>query len=603
MNDVPGFLLALGLRPDADERAVRRAYASELKKIDQETEAAAFQRLRETYEAALAWARHRPPADASGAAPAPAPALQELPQPQEVQERPAEQDAPSEPAAQVDRADAATQPPTEAPRPVSPHENAHAAIVAFADRLTERPPLSIDDAAMLLGAALEDERLLDMDARFLFEANVAHILASGWQAGHEHLFEAAAEVFEWRKDSARLQRLGKAGHVVDAAIVEQHAHADLPPAHREPQLKYLDLLRKRANPGEEAVALGLDHVLQAAGLFPNWVRLTSKTDNIAAWRQIDARAASSTFRLSPRGAASATAAPRTPLKPSQLVAWFVIFCVGLLLFVLLQSYLKWQGGRMPVSEPLVSQTARPPATLIPTSPTSPTFAPAAPTASPVPPAPPPRASIATSDVPTAEYSVAPRPVYPALSKRLGEQGRVLVKVLPDSDGTVRGIRVAQSSGYERLDAAAVDAVKAARLVIPREKTGKTGAVWYLAPINFVLSEGTASFKPEPSAAQASAPRAMAQPPTAQASWGDRIAAKVRSHIVFTANVAGNPVVEYTVDLAPDGAITGARLSKSSGMPEWDQAALRGILKTDYLPLPDQGKVPPHMVLALRPKNQ
>lgn len=582
MNDVPGFLLALGLRPDADERAVRRAYASELKKIDQETEAAAFQRLRETYEAALAWARHRPQADASGAAPAPAPALQELRQPQEVQERPVEQDAPSEPAAQVDRADAATQPPTEAPRPVSPHENAHAAIVAFADRLTERPPLSIDDAAMLLGAALEDERLLDMDARFLFEANVAHILASGWQAGHEHLFEAAAEVFEWRKDSARLQRLGKAGHVVDAAIVEQHAHADLPPAHREPQLKYLDLLRKRANPGEEAVALGLDHVLQAAGLFPNWVRLTSKTDNIAAWRQIDARAASSSVAQG-----NAAASTGGSLKAAKLITWFVICFVGLLLIALLRAYSGWQGTRMPISQPLsVSQATLPSAYTTP-----------------------PTAAAGTArvpkvdDSPTAQYIRAPRVVYPPMSKRLGEQGRVVVKVLADDSGKVMGIRVAESSGFERLDAAAVAAAREAQIVPLRHANGTPAPAWYKVPINFVLSEGTASFKPEPSSAQTPAPRAMAQPPTVQASWGDRIAAKVRSHIVFTANVVGNPVVEYTVDLAPDGAITGARLSKSSGMPEWDQAALRGILKTDYLPLPEQGKVPSQMVLSLRPKTR
>lgn len=561
MNDVPGFLLALGLRPDADERAIRRAYATELKKIDQEAEAQAFQRLREGYEAALVWVRSRPPADA------PAPAVREVREVRESQD---------EPAAEIERVDPApAQPPIETPRPASSHENAHEVFVVFANRLAEHPPLSIDDAAMLLNVALEDSRLLDMDARFLFEANVAHVLASGWQVGHEHLFETAAETFEWRKDSARLQRLGNAGHVVDAAIVEQHAHADLPPAHRDLQLKYLDLLRKRSDPGEEAVALGLDHVLQAAGLFPNWVRLTSKTDNIAAWRRIDAKAASSTFRPSPRHTAPATAALHVPLKPSQLVAWFVIFCVGLMMFMLLQSYLKWQGGRMPVSEPLVSQTtARPPATVIPTSPTSPTFAP---------PATPPRTGVAQSDSPAAEYSVAPRPVYPVLSKRLGEQGKVLVKVLPDSDGIVRGVRVAQSSGYERLDAAAVDAVKAARLIIPREKADKIDSTWYLAPINFVLSDDVTAPK--------------------RRDWGQMVAAAVKSNILLAVEVQGNPVVEFTLDLAPNGKILNTTLLKSSGVPDWDNAALRAIRKTEYMPLPDQGKVPPQMVLALRPKNQ
>lgn len=564
MNEVPGFLLALGLRPDADERAIRRAYAAELKKIDQEAEADAFQRLRETYEAALSWVRHKPQADA--------PATQEPPP------APVESTAQNVQPAPLDTTLAGS--PSAVPQTASPHESAHAVVAAFAERLAEHPPRSIDDAATLLNTSLEDDRLLDMDARFLFEANVAHILASGWQAGHEHLFEAAAEAFEWRKDSARLQRLGKAGQVVDAAIVEQHAHADLPTAHRELQLKYLDLLRKRSNPGEEAVTLGLDHVLHAAGLFPNWVRLTSKTENIAAWQKVDANTASSAFGPSPRRTSPATDAPHTPLKPSQLVAWFAIFCVGSMLFVVLQSALKWQGEKMPVAGPLSShasqtppQRAASPATVIPTSPTPPTFT-----------APPgaPRASVAQSDAPKAEYSVAPRPVYPPLSKRFGEQGKVLVKVLPDSEGIVRGIRVAQSSGYERLDAAALDAVKAARLIIPKDKVDKTGSTWYLAPINFVLTDG-------------------AQPATRK-DWGQMVAAAVRPNIIFAADVRGNPTVEFTLDLAPSGKILNATLLKSSGVPEWDNAALRAIRKTEYMPLPDQGAIPAQMVLALRPKN-
>ena len=45
---------ALGLRPDADERAIKRAYAAQLKTVRPDEDPAGFQRLNEAYQAALA---------------------------------------------------------------------------------------------------------------------------------------------------------------------------------------------------------------------------------------------------------------------------------------------------------------------------------------------------------------------------------------------------------------------------------------------------------------------------------------------------------------------------------------------------------------------
>lgn len=51
------------------------------------------------------------------------------------------------------------------------------------------------------------------------------------------------------------------------------------------------------------------------------------------------------------------------------------------------------------------------------------------------------------------------PVYPATSRRMGEEGTVRLRVLVDEKGRPRDVDVMNSSGYPRLDSAAIDAVK------------------------------------------------------------------------------------------------------------------------------------------------
>ena len=54
-TEQPPFLTALGLSHDADERAVKRAYAQRLKRIDQANVPEGFQALRTDYDNALRW--------------------------------------------------------------------------------------------------------------------------------------------------------------------------------------------------------------------------------------------------------------------------------------------------------------------------------------------------------------------------------------------------------------------------------------------------------------------------------------------------------------------------------------------------------------------
>ena len=85
----------------------------------------------------------------------------------------------------------------------------------------------------------------------------------------------------------------------------------------------------------------------------------------------------------------------------------------------------------------------------------------------------------------ADYLQNPRPVYPPLSKRLGEQGQVVYSVLIGADGLPISAKLIKSSGFERLDAAAYAAVMSWRYV-PGKRNGVATQMSYNAPINWVL---------------------------------------------------------------------------------------------------------------------
>jgi protein TonB len=94
----------------------------------------------------------------------------------------------------------------------------------------------------------------------------------------------------------------------------------------------------------------------------------------------------------------------------------------------------------------------------------------------------PRVELPSSD---ARYLQNPKPAYPAISKRLGEQGKVVVRVLIGADGTAQKAEIRQSSGFDRLDQAALNTVLSWRYV-PGKLGGVPEAMWFNVPINFVL---------------------------------------------------------------------------------------------------------------------
>ncbi len=83
------------------------------------------------------------------------------------------------------------------------------------------------------------------------------------------------------------------------------------------------------------------------------------------------------------------------------------------------------------------------------------------------------------------FLVQPKPVYPARSRKAGEEGVVMVRMLIDIAGQPSQVSVQTSSGHTALDEAAVSAVRASQPK-PYVERGIAQAVWVLVPIRFVL---------------------------------------------------------------------------------------------------------------------
>lgn len=75
--------------------------------------------------------------------------------------------------------------------------------------------------------------------------------------------------------------------------------------------------------------------------------------------------------------------------------------------------------------------------------------------------------------------------YPPISKRLGEQGKVILKFTVNTNGSVSDVKIAKSSGYSRLDHAAV-ACAGNWKYRPATQGGKPIAITYEASVLYQL---------------------------------------------------------------------------------------------------------------------
>jgi protein TonB len=131
-------------------------------------------------------------------------------------------------------------------------------------------------------------------------------------------------------------------------------------------------------------------------------------------------------------------------------------------------------------------TAAPTPLVAAATPAAPVLAPAAAAATPVAaPAPSEPRLPAPPVITQVAYLVPPAPMYPPLSRRLNETGLVVLRVLIDADGKPAHIDIAASSGHDRLDQAALAAVRRARFR-PHSENGRPTAAMALVPVRFTL---------------------------------------------------------------------------------------------------------------------
>ena len=110
-----------------------------------------------------------------------------------------------------------------------------------------------------------------------------------------------------------------------------------------------------------------------------------------------------------------------------------------------------------------------------------------------PPAPVPVAPVAAAPEPAplvparfdAAYLRNPAPPYPSISRRLGEQGTTQMRVCLDVQGSPQSVDVSRSSGFERLDSAAVQAVRKWKFEPSRRGTVPVEDCVFV-PVNFRL---------------------------------------------------------------------------------------------------------------------
>lgn len=459
MSTIPLFLQRLSLDESADERAIRRAYARELKLIDQEVKPQEFQELRELYEGALQWARQKialVSSDIINEHQSPEPTSERLPNNSVALENTESTQNVIESTITVD------------------YQKIYQELEdfrLFCDGMQRRdePVGDLVSWQEKLNEILARREFDNLHARGIFEANIIYQLVSGWKPGYETLFVAAANVFRWREEPNRLKAFGEGGAIIDLAVLQYLMFEDLRGSPQYPYFrKAVARLRIGKQPAVSELLALYPYMEVLAQHYPTWLSIITDVSSLEAWQKKDKEIPAWRRKY---GNFSALKAVR--FVPKSLANWH--WSARLFLFFIVMSVVtaifnpepqatrsRYQSPalqapigsesqpRIPSSAELVRQVNSSPHTSGPTV-------------------------------------VQVRPIYPGMSLLRKEEGTVIVRVLINELGSVNEAEIVQSSGFSLLDNAALEAAKNGSFK-PYVEHGKPKPVLATLPVAFSLSD-------------------------------------------------------------------------------------------------------------------
>nr|WP_315467193.1 tetratricopeptide repeat protein [uncultured Undibacterium sp.] len=300
MFDIPAFFIDHQIEQDADERTIKRAYAKELKQIDQDNDLEGFQRLREDYERALAWARSKDwreqyiaeqNAEAEQSTDLDSTHAHVNSEPNVASSKKddviADTNVDSESAASTEHV---SQEPTSSAVENAEEQVVYAIDIArnifleFLHHLGEKAE-EVGQTEFLLRMYLDDERLINVEIRDLFEWLIAERLAQGWQTGNGDLFGAAVKCFGWHQDKHRILRFHDFGYYLDRAVDEMNAFNLREEAHTNRQVNLIRLARNDAPPTKQFLRENIYFIDEMLSNYPTWLAMVTKYENLQTWHK------------------------------------------------------------------------------------------------------------------------------------------------------------------------------------------------------------------------------------------------------------------------------------------------------------------------------